>query len=193
MPWSVLVSDEPGYLQRMRQAKEQRDRQSRPLVTPSPDSVSLNAQEREAVRWAKETAKAELRSIRKLAGARYAVLLKITGAGGTPSHALEGVESKEALTERVKTAGNMSEEVVGAYEVKGGRPLTVSNVDGQVTVSAGAPRPGAHPMSPEQMLRKAKAEAEERAKSNPREKDDLMKGGRGRGGGGGGGGGGGRR
>jgi hypothetical protein len=61
--------------------------------------------------------------------------------------------------------------VVSAYEVRGGRPLSVGNEDGTITLSSGAARPGANPKSPEQMLRQAAQDAAERAKSRPRDDD----------------------
>jgi len=61
--------------------------------------------------------------------------------------------------------------VVGAYEVRGGRPLTIGNEDGTITLKSGAPRPGANPKSPDQMLRQAAQDAAERAKSRPRDDD----------------------
>jgi hypothetical protein len=39
---------------------------------------------------------------------------------------------------------------------------------GQVNLKMGTPRPGANPVSPERMLRKAAAEAEHRAKTRPK-------------------------
>ena len=42
---------------------------------------------------------------------------------------------------------------------------------GQVVLKMGTPRPGANPVSPERMLRKAAAEAEHRAKTRPKGRD----------------------
>jgi hypothetical protein len=55
--------------------------------------------------------------------------------------------------------------VLGAYEVKGGRPVAIAIEAGQVTLKMGAPRPGANPISPEKMLRQAATQAEIRAKT----------------------------
>jgi hypothetical protein len=144
----------------------------------------LSKQEQEAVRWARELAKGtELRSIRNLAGARFATLLRLQGASGVKFLSLEGFQGREQLLERVKPGATVGEEVLGAYEVKGGRPVTIANDEaGQVVLKIGAPRPGANPVSPEKMIRKAEALAHERAKTRPKGDRD------GRGGGGGGGG-----
>ena len=76
--------------------------------------------------------------------------------------------SREALRERVKPGATVGEEVLGAYEVKGGRPISIAIEAGQVVLKMGTPRPGANPLSPEQMLRRAEAEAEQRAKTKPK-------------------------
>ena len=80
-------------------------------------------------------------------------------------------EVSGALKERVKPGATVGEEVLGAYEVKGGRPVTVSIEAGQVALKMGTPRPGANPDSPEKMLRKAAAEAEIREKNRPRDRE----------------------
>jgi hypothetical protein len=84
---------------------------------------------------------------------------------------LEGIADRDTLKERVKPGATVGEEVLGVYEIKGGRPVTVELQEGQVTLKMGAPRPGANPMSPEKMLRKAAAEAAIRAKQRPRDDD----------------------
>lgn len=176
------MSEEPGYLQAAKRARQEKVHATT-AAAPSA-RTALTVQEREAVRWASEAAKTEIRSTKDLAGARFCVLLKLAGASGGASFAVEGLASKDLLIARIKKAAAMQEEVVGAYEVNNGRPLTPT-IDGEtVTFAAGAPRPGARPASPEQMLRKAQAEAAIRAKERP--KDDRDGGRRGGGGGGGG-------
>lgn len=168
------MSDEPMYLQRLR---ENRRGKSGKTGAGGDAADGLNAQEQEALRWAREAAGTELRSKKDLSGAKYAIVIRVNSASGTPFSSCEGLASREALIDRIKNAAFMSEEVVGAYEIRGGRPLTVGNEDGTFTLKAGSVRPGANPKSPEQMLRQAAQEAVERAKSRPRDDD---RGGRGR-------------
>jgi len=162
------VSDEPSYLQRIRQHRGAQAK--RPGEAPA-GAETLSTQEREALRWARETAGAELRSTKGLAGAKYAVVIRVQAATGVAMHSCEGLPSKEALLERLKTAAFMSEDVVGAYEVRGGRPLTIGRTEGEITLKAGAARAGANPLPPEKMLRQAAQAAAERAKSRPRDDD----------------------
>lgn len=178
------MPDEPEYLQKLRRAREQREQKSRPAPGPADTTATLSAAEQEAVRWARETARTELRAVRNLSGARFAVLVKVASASGVAFHTLEGLASREAALERVKAARAMGDDVLGAYEVSGGRPLAVGEEKGQPTFSAGAARAGAKPMSPEQMFRRAQAEAAERARSRPAERSDRDRG-KGKSGGGG--------
>lgn len=162
------MSDEPMYLQRLRQNRRGKGGKA---GVGGDTADGLNAQEQEALRWAREAAGTELRSKKDLAGAKYAIVIRVNSASGTPLSSCEGLPSREALVERIKNAAFMSEGVVGAYEVRGGRPLTVGNEDGTITLKAGSARPGANPKSPEQMLRQAAQDAAERAKSRPRDDD----------------------
>jgi len=163
------VSGEPEYLQRLRKSQEAREQSRAPSPGPSA-TAPLSRQEQEAVRWAKELAKGtDLRSVRSLNGARFAALLRLQGASGVKFLSLEGFPTREALIERVKPGATVGEEVLGAYEVKGGRPVTIGKDDaGQIALKIGAPRPGANPLSPEQMIRRAEAAAVERAKTRPK-------------------------
>ena len=163
------MSNEPEYLQRLRKSQAERAGKSggagAQLGSAQP---SLSAQEQEATRWARELAKGtDLRSIRNLRGARFAALVRLQSASGVKFLSLEGFPTREALLERVKPGATVGEEVLGAYEIKGGRPVTVAIEAGQVTLKIGAPRPGANPISPEKMIRRAEAEAAERAKTRP--------------------------
>jgi len=133
--------------------------------------AGLTVQEQEALRWAREAAGTELRAKKDVSGAKYLIVIRVQAATGVPMTSCEGLASREALIERIKNAAFMSEDVVGAYEVRGGRPLAIGNEDGQVTLKAGAPRPGANPLPPEKMLRQATEAAVERAKSRPRDDD----------------------
>ena len=114
----------------------------------------------------------ELRSIRNLAGARFAALLRLQGASGVKFLSLEGFPGRDQLLERVKPGATVGEEVLGAYEVKGGRPVVIATDEAnQVVLKIGAPRPGANPVSPEKMIRKAEALAHEREKTRPKGAD----------------------
>ena len=162
------MSDEPMYLQRLRQNRGGKGKQAGAAAGAADE---LNAQEQEALRWAREAAGTELRSKKDLSGAKYAIIIRVNAASGMPFSSCEGLPSREALLERIKTAAFMSEDVVGAYEVRGGRPLTIANTEGEITLRAGPARPGANPMPPEKMLRQAAQAAAERAKSRPRDDD----------------------
>jgi hypothetical protein len=173
------MSNEPEYLRRLRESQQRQDRPAAGTPPGRPEAA-LSVQEREAVRWAREAAGADLRGIKSLAGARYAVVLRVQSATGSTGYSLEGLSSREALLERLKPGSGFGEEVVGSYEVRGGRPITVSTDEqGQLKLSMGAARPGANPVSPEKMLRQATAQAAIRAKTRPR---DTERGGRGKGG-----------
>jgi hypothetical protein len=174
------VSDEPEYLQRLRKSQEDRSGKRPSGPVQAPGSAATNAHEQEALRWARETSKGtELRSIRNLAGSRFAAVLRVQSASGVKFLSLEGFPSRESLIERVKPGATVGEELLGAYEVKGGRPVTVTiDETGQVQLKMGSPRPGANPVSPEKMIRKAEAEAAERAKTRPRETTDRGRRGR---------------
>jgi len=162
------VSNEPEYLQRLRKSQEERARRDQPTAAAA--GPAMSRVEQEALRWAKQVAKgAELRSIRNLAGSRFAALVRLQGASGVKFLSLEGFPSREALLERVKPGATVGEEVLGAFEVRGGRPVEVTNDEaGQVILKIGAPRPGASPLSPEKMIRRAEAMAAEREKTRPK-------------------------
>lgn len=175
------MTNEPEYLQRLRKSQEDRAARQRTAMPAAPSpTAGLNKQEQEAVRWAKELVKGtELRSIRNLTGARFAALLRLQGASGVKFLSLEGFPTREALLERVKPGATVGEEVLGAYEVKGGRPVSMDKDEaGQIVLKIGAPRPGANPVSPEKMLRKAEADAEVRAKTRPKGPGQGDRGGR---------------
>ena len=165
------MSSEPAYLQRIREAQAKREGKGSPSAAAK-DAAALSVQEKEALRWAREAAGTELRATKNLAGARYAVLLRVQSASGTTYTSVEGLASREALVERVKPGAGMGEEVLGAYEVKGGRPVTISTDEqSQIKLVMGAPRPGANPVAPEKMLRKAEADAIIREKTRPKDRD----------------------
>jgi hypothetical protein len=163
------MSDEPEYLQRLRRAQQERLEKSgkgSPAARPDAGGPAYSAQEQETLRWARELAAGtELRSIRNLAGARFAVLVRLQSASGMRFLSVEGLSSRDALKERVKPGATVGEEVLGAYEVKGGRPVTLTIEAGQVALKMGEPRRGANAVSPEKMLRQAATQAELRAKT----------------------------
>jgi hypothetical protein len=168
------VSQEPEYLQRLRRAQQARSEKGKDSGSSKPEAAapSYSVQEQESLRWARELAAGtELRSIRNLSGARFAVLIRLQSASGLRFLSVEGIPTREALKERVKPGATVGEEVLGAYEVKGGRPVEIALEEGQVVLKMGAPRPGANPVSPEKMLRKATVEAEIREKNRPRDRD----------------------
>ena len=174
------MSNEPEYLRRLRENQERRDRSGGATETRSDPRAALNVQEREAIKWGRETAGTDLRAIKNLPGARYAVLLKVQSATGSTMMSLEGLASRDALLERLKPGAGFGEEVTAAYEVRGGHPITFStDPEGQLKLVSGKPRPGANPVSPEKMLRQAAAQAAQRAKTRPRDTDRQ---GRGKGG-----------
>jgi hypothetical protein len=173
------VSNEPEYLQRLRKSQEERSRRAEGEQSGAAvGSPATNPHEQEAIRWAREVSKGtELRSIRNLAGSRFAAVLRLQSASGVKFLSLEGFPTRESLVDRVKPGATVGEELLGAYEVRGGRPVNVSiDEAGQVVLKMGAPRPGANPVSPEKMIRRAQAEAVERAKTRPR--DGAERGGR---------------
>ncbi len=169
------MGDVPDYLKRLRQSREERARRAEKVASPArPEAAGTpqyTPQEQEAVRWARQLAGgSELRSIRSLSGARFAVLVRLQSATGARLLSLEGLANRDVLRERVKPGATVGEEVLGAYEIKGGRPVTIAIEEGQVVLKMGAPRPGGSaPISPEKMLRKAALQAEQRAKSRAKD------------------------
>jgi hypothetical protein len=169
------MNDVPDYLKRLRQAQEARARRAGKVAPAGADAgvpPQYSAQEQEAIRWARQLAGGtELRSIRALSGARFAVLVRLQSATGARFLSLEGLASREVLRERVKPGATVGEEVLGAYEIKGGRPVTIAIEEGQVVLKMGPPRAGGGPVpiSPEKMLRQAALKAEQRAKSRSRD------------------------
>ena len=77
------MSDEPIYLQRLRKHREQ---QLHPGQPSAGTDTALSVQEREALRWARETAGTELRSTKGMSGSKYAVVIKVNAASGVAFH-----------------------------------------------------------------------------------------------------------
>ena len=101
---------------------------------------------------------------------RFAVVIRLQSASGQRFLSLEGIADRDTLRERVKPGATVGEEVLGAYEVRGGRPVTIAIEEGQVVLKMGAPRPGAQPADPMKMLRLAAKEAAKREKERPKER-----------------------
>lgn len=179
------MSNEPEYLRRLRETQA---RKGGAGSEAGRDAAGLSVQEREALKWAREVGGTDLRSQKGLAGAKYALLYRLAGASGVTYISLEGLPSREAFVERIRNGLMMGEEMVGGYEVRGGRPAEIAVVDSEVKITMGTPRPGANPLPPDKMLRKAAAEAAEAAKRRPAGGDRDRPGGAGRGGRGAGGG-----
>lgn len=166
------MSNEPEYLQKLRKSQEEHRKRSSGSA-PERSGGAYSAQEQEAIRWAKQLAKGtELRSTRNMNGARFAALIRIQSASGVKFLSLEGFHDRESLIDRVKPGATVGEEIIGAYEVRGGRPVEIkADEAGQVVLKVGAPRPGANRISPEKMIRQAEAAAAELAKSRPKDRD----------------------
>ncbi len=174
------MSSEPEYLRRIREAQAQKG--GKGAGAGAKDQANLSVQEKEAAKWAREVAGTDLRSMKGLSGAKYALLYRLASASGTTFVSLEGLASREAFMERIKNGLMMGEEMLGGYEIRGGRPAEIAVVASEVTVKMGTPRPGANPLPPDKMLRKAAAEAAELAKRRPADGDrDRRGGGGGRG------------
>ena len=174
------MANEPEYLRRIREAQAAKDRRGGSAAGGG-DQGSLSVQEKEAVKWAREVGGPDLRSMKGLTNAKYALLYRLASASGTTFVSLEGLPSREALVERIKNGLMMGEEMLGGYEIRGGRPAEIAVVDSEVTIKMGTPRPGANPLPPDKMLRKAAAVAAEQAKRRPAGDDRQGRGGGGKG------------
>lgn len=167
-----MSNDEPEYLKALRRNQEQHKGAAK--VAPSGPARTPSPAEREAHRWAREVGGKEVRITGSLGSNKVAVLVQPITPFGKPQVTLEGVADKAALEERVKTAQGAGENIVGAYEITTGRPLTVETVDGKVTITAGQKREVMKAQSPEKMIRMATKQAEILAKT--RKVDDRDRG-----------------
>jgi len=159
--------DEPDYLKALRE-----DRERRQSETPKPAQPALAPkgapppEEREATRWAKEVVgRQPFKVAPSLRGARCAVLIQPKSVLGSAPITLEGLPDREALLQRVKAAIGVGENVLGCYELTTGRPLALTIQDGKPVLTPGRPRTIPKAASPEQMIRQATAQAEQRAKA----------------------------
>ena len=173
-----LVSDEPEYLKALRRSQERNKGVVAPGAgAPTSKEAPLAPAEREALRWAREAAGQDVRPGPTLRGAKCAFLSQPKTYDGKAPIMLDGVASKEALLSRYEAATSFGDKVLGLYDISSARPLTVETKEGKTTFVPGPVRQVARAMSPEQMIRKAAAAAEQLAKT--RKPDDLMKGNRG--------------
>ena len=175
---AVTVSDEPEYLKALRRSREHKKPGTGAAEASNAGKNAPSPAEREATRWAREVGGRDVRLAPTLRGAKIAILVQPITPFGTPPVSLEGLASREALTERVKAAQGNGENVLGVFELTTGRPLTVETVEGKVNIVPGKPRTIMKAESPERMIRKAAAEAALLAKT--RKPDEGRGGGRGR-------------
>lgn len=157
-----MANDEPDYLKALRQNQAKHKAASTKTTTTSAKVAS--PAEREAHRWAKEVGGKDIR-LGSLSNAKVALLVQPITPFGKPQVTLEGVADKAALEERVKAAQGAGENIVGAYEITTGRPLTVEVADGKVSIKPGEKRELLKPQSPEKMIRMATKQAEILAKT----------------------------
>jgi hypothetical protein len=74
--------------------------------------------------------------------------VRLQSASGVRFLSVEGIPTREALKERVKPGATVGEEVLGAYEVKGGRPVTVGHRSGSGGPEDGNPAARSQPGEP---------------------------------------------
>ena len=176
-----MSNDEPEYIKAIKRAQEKKSagapaKSATASVRGGPPSPA----EREAIRWAREVGGKDVRIAPSLTGAKVALLIQPITPFGSPPVTLEGLNGREALADRVRSAQGGGENVLGCFELTTGRPLTAELVEGKVTFTAGAARQIMKSESPDRMIRLAAKQAEELAKT--RKLDDRDKGGRGQGG-----------
>jgi hypothetical protein len=167
-----MSDEEPGYLQALRRAKNRKE-------APAPAQVGHdNAPtllEREAAKWAREVGGPNVRVTPSLSGARVAVVYESKTSSGIAPVVLEGLADRTALAARLAGLAESGEAVLGCYDVTAARALTAGVEEGKTVFRAGPSRNVPRPMSPEQMLRRAAAEAEKLART--RKVDDRRPGG----------------
>jgi uncharacterized membrane protein YgcG len=180
-----VSNDEPEYLKALKRAQEQKKAAAaKPPAPTLKKGGPPSPAEREAIRWAREVGGKDVNIAASLSGARCVIVLHPITPFGAPRVSLEGVADREALAERIRSAIGAGENVMGAYELTTGRPLTHTIVEGKITFTPGAPRAVLKATTPERMLSQATRQAELLAKT--RKADDFTRGPGGRGGPGGG-------
>jgi hypothetical protein len=174
-----VSNDEPEYLKAIKRTQEQR-KTGGPL-RPEPQSLKggpPSPAEREATRWAREVGGKEVRIGASITGAKVAILVQPITPFGSPPVTLEGLPSRDALADRIRSAQGAGENILGCFELTTGRPLTAELQEGKVVFTAGQPRQIMKAESPERMIRKAAKQAEELAKSRKSEDRGRGQGGR---------------
>ncbi|HXE58002.1 MAG TPA: hypothetical protein VNK43_08370 [Gemmatimonadales bacterium] len=179
----AVANDEPAYLKAIRQQQQRQRPGASTAPQPGTTRGDLSPAERETVRWAREVAGREVAVQPSLRGAKCAILYLRRGADPKSTPLLAGVESRDALVSRLQLASMDQETVLGCFEVSSLRPLTPETTEGKTTFAAGPARTLPKQLTPEQMIRRAAAEAERLART--RKPDEGKRdGGRGPGGGG---------
>ncbi|MFI5234333.1 MAG: hypothetical protein ACHQXA_01360 [Gemmatimonadales bacterium] len=167
-------SDEPGYLKAIRAAQQKK---KGPAAAPAGGKhASLTPEEREALRWASDVAKMEVTSTPTLSGAGCVYLFSPRTFTGKAPVVLHGVADRAALAQRVAAAASAGETVLGCYDVRERKPLTPRGEGGAIVFDAGPARAVPKAVSPEQMIRKAAAEAAELAKTRKPDDRDRNRG-----------------
>lgn len=173
-----MAQDEPGYLKALKE-QQKRARAARSGNQPSHSgSEAPTPTEREAMKWAREVAGKDPQVVRNLSGNRCAILFKPASIDGRAPITLEGVTDRTALIGRLGEAESHGQEVLGCYELSSSRPLTWERQEGKIVFQAGSVRHPPKALTPAQMLRQAKAQAERMART--RKPDDRGRGGGGR-------------
>jgi hypothetical protein len=109
-------------------AEERRDRPHRPLAFPGPETETLNDDERNALRWARDSCTCDVRTLRSLRGAAYALLLRCVSLSGAIYHEVDGFGSTEELETRLARPGVTDRVPVGAYDIGARRPLPLKEL-----------------------------------------------------------------
>lgn len=161
-----MAQDEPEYLKARRRAAEQRTRKP-----GGPRDTGPSPSEREAEQWARETAGTDPQIAPSLRGAGAAILFKPASVSGRAPIILEGVRDRAALADRLDLAERNGHEVLGCYDIAVNRPLTPRRSEGRWVFETGRARIIPKPLSPEQMLRRARAESEAQARRKGADRD----------------------
>lgn len=168
--------DEPGYLKALRRSQE-RQQQPRGRREARP-SGGLNAAELEATRWAREVAGGSVSVAPSLEGSPFVFLYQPKTYDQKAPVLLEGVASREALVTRIEAASGFGDRVLGCYDVNSARPLEIGTAKGRTTLTPVAARQIGRVLTPEQMVRQAAKQAQQRG----RDRKGEGRGGKGRGG-----------
>jgi hypothetical protein len=111
-------------------AEERRDRPHRPLAFPGPEVDTLSEEERAALRWAREVCVCDVRTVRALRGATFALLLRCVSLSGSIYHEVDGFGSEEELRARLGRPGVTDRVPIAAYDVLARSPLELAALTG---------------------------------------------------------------